>query len=233
MSSLLHLDSSASTEADSISRRLTALFAEAWRRRHQHGSYRYRDLAVDPIPLVGPGYCSLGIRVQQHGTPPPDQVDALVGDPDEQREWALTRPLINELLAADTVLIGSPMYNLSVPAALKAWIDRITFPGAYTDPATGLNRLRHTRVVVALARGSSYRPGAPREGLDFQEPYLRAYFGNLGVSRPNLHLITADLTRAAQIPAMARFEPVAADSLASARVQLAALATEPRALVKG
>ena len=84
--------------------------------------------------------------------------------------------LITELLTADTVLLGTPMYNFSVPASLKAWIYRSTFPGAFTDPESGDRLLCDTRVVVVTARGGSYGPGTPREGFDFQMPYLRAYF---------------------------------------------------------
>jgi FMN-dependent NADH-azoreductase len=104
-------------------------------------------------------------------------VAALVESPAEKGEWALTRPLITELLGADTVLIGAPMYNFSVPAALKAWIDRVTFPGAFTDPDTGDSLLHGTTVVVITARGGAYGPGTPRQAWDFHTPYLRAYFG--------------------------------------------------------
>ena len=221
---LLHLDASPSRLADSVSRQLTALFADAWRERHGTGGYRYRDLTADPVPLTGAAYAALGQRVERHGTVPLDKVAGLAVDADEEREWALTLPLISELLAADTVLIGTPMYNLSVPAAMKAWIDRVAFPGAYTDPASGEQLLGGTRVVVVTARGGSYGPGSPREGMDFQLPYLRAYFGGLGVDGERLHLVNADLTRAADIPALARFQEFAAVSLAAATAEVTALA---------
>jgi FMN-dependent NADH-azoreductase len=96
------------------------LFANTWRALHGSAGYRYRDLAADPVPSLNTAYCTLGRRVERHGLVPPARVAALVESPTEKREWALTRPLITELLAADTVLIGAPMYNFSVPAALKA-----------------------------------------------------------------------------------------------------------------
>ncbi|QMU75819.1 NAD(P)H dehydrogenase [Streptacidiphilus sp. PB12-B1b] len=221
---LLHLDASPSRSADSVSRQLTALFADAWRERHGSSGYRYRDVAADPVPLTGGAYATLGRRVERHGAVPLDTVAELVADADEEREWALTLPLISELLAADTVLIGTPMYNLSVPAAMKAWIDRVTFPGAYTDPATGEHLLARTRVVVVTARGGSYGPGTPREGMDFQLPYLRCYFRGLGVAESRLYLVNADLTRAADIPALAGFQGLAAASLAAATAEVTALA---------
>lgn len=125
--SLLHLDSSAARFHDSVSKQLTALFADTWRGLHDGAGYRYRDLAADPVPLVTSAFVTLGQRVQRHGGVPPAEVSVLTEGPAEEREWTLTLPLITELLATDTVLIGVPMYNFSVPAALKAWIDRVTF----------------------------------------------------------------------------------------------------------
>lgn len=80
------------------------------------------------------------------------------------------------------MLIGAPMYNYSVPAVLKARIDRMSFPGAFIDPHTGQSLLRDTKVVVIIARGGAYGAGGPREGWDFQTPYLRTYFGKHGVT---------------------------------------------------
>ncbi|MEV7802992.1 NAD(P)H-dependent oxidoreductase [Microbispora sp. NPDC088329] len=224
MFSLLHVDSSASLPGDSVTRRLTASFAEAWCRRHGRGGYRYRDLAADPVPLVSHAYTTLGRRVERHGLVPPARVAAMTADPAEEREWALTLPLIDELLAARTVLIGCPMYNFTVPAALKAWIDRVTFPGAYVDPATGDSRLRGTTVIVVTARGGAYGPGTPREGFDFQTPYLRAYLRNLGVAEENLHVVQAEMTRAGDVPELARFRELGDRSLADAFAAVRVLA---------
>ncbi|MFJ3214459.1 FMN-dependent NADH-azoreductase [Kitasatospora sp. NPDC086801] len=222
---LLHLDSSIS-HGDSVSRALTARFAAAWRARHgAAGRYVHRDLAAEPVAAIGAGYALLGRRVERKGTIPVADVAALAEGPDEEHEWSLTHPLIDRLLAADTVLLGVPMYNLTVPATLKAWIDRISFPGVYTDPATGESLLRHTRVVVAAARGGGYGPGTPREAFDFQTPYLRAYFARLGVPAEQLHVVPAELTRADDVPALAGLRPLAAKSLADAEAALDALAT--------
>ena len=225
MTSLLHLDSSHS--GDSVSRRLTALFAATWRGLHGSAGYRYRDLAADPVPLVKPAFVTLGQRVESRGIIPCDGVAALADGPAEQREWALTRPLIEELLGADTVLFGVPMYNFSVPASLKAWIDRVTFPGVFTDPDTGDSLLRGTRAVVVTARGGGYGPNTPRAGFDFQEPYLRAYLSNLGVAGADQHFVHAEWTRSGDIPALARFRELTASSLAAARTAVTELAACP------
>ncbi|MGH3673515.1 MAG: FMN-dependent NADH-azoreductase [Pseudonocardiaceae bacterium] len=226
MRSLLHLDSSAGMPGGSVSRQLASLFADTWRELYPGGDYRYRDLVADPISPLVPAYTTLGRRVQRHGGVPPSRVAALVEGIAEEREWALTLPLVTELLAAGTVLIGVPMYNFSVPAALKAWIDRVTFPGAYVDPDTGAPLLRDTRVVLAIARGGGYGPGTPREAFDFQIPYLRAYFGNLGVAETGLSVVRAELTVSDIVPNLAGFRDLAASSLAAARAEMVALATE-------
>ncbi|MFD8757045.1 FMN-dependent NADH-azoreductase [Kitasatospora sp. NPDC059577] len=213
---LLHLDSSISP-AGSVSRALTDRFATAWRARHgRTARYRYRDLAADPVPAVRAAYDALGRRAEHKGPLPLQDVATLADGPDETREWALSRPLIDELRTADTLLLGSPMYNFTVSTGLKAWIDRVSFPGAYLDPDTGERLLRDTRVVVVAVRGGGYGPGTPREHFDFQLPYLRAYFGNLGIAAEHLHVVTAELTRAADVPALNGLEPLAAESLAAA-----------------
>ncbi|GHJ40386.1 FMN-dependent NADH-azoreductase [Streptomyces sp. TS71-3] len=153
-------------------------------------------------------------------------VAALAETDDEAREWALTEPLINEVRAAHTLLIGSPMYNFSVPATLKAWIDRLTFPAAFHAPGTGASVLDGTRVVAVLSRGGAYGPGTPRNGHDFQAPYLRTYFTNLGVPEDRLHIVKAEMTIAGLVPELARFQGFAADSLEAARTAVRSLATD-------
>ncbi|BBA98869.1 putative acyl carrier protein phosphodiesterase [Actinacidiphila reveromycinica] len=226
MASLLHLDSSADGSGDAVSRRLTALFARTWQARHRDAgrrcSYRYRDLAADPVPPLDTAYCALGRRAEQHGFPPPAGVPALLGGPAEARAWALTRPLVDELLAADTVLIGAPMYNYAVSALLKAWIDRVSFPGTFVRPDGTASPLAATRVVVVATRGGGYGAGTPLAGHDFQTPYLRAYFGKQGVAAEHVHVVSAEWTLAELVPDLADRREQAAASLAVARDQVAA-----------
>jgi FMN-dependent NADH-azoreductase len=240
MTSLLHLDSSADSGADAwagsgadgsggaVSRGLTALFARTWQARQRETgrryAYRYRDLAADPVPPLDSAYCALGRRVERQGFPPPDGVPALVEGAAEQRAWALTRPLVDELLAADTVLVGAPMYNYAVSALLKAWIDRVSFPGAFGRAGTAGCRLGGTRVVVVATRGGGYRPGTPEAAQDFQTPYLRAYFTRQGVAPENVHVVTAEWTLAGVLPHLAGRQGAAGASLAAARAQLVAYA---------
>ena len=91
--------------------------------------------------------------------------------------------VLDEFLAADTVVIGAPMYNFTLPTQLKAWIDRILVAGKtfrYTENgpeglATG------KRVIVALARGGFYNRGSPASALEHLETYLRGIFNFIGI----------------------------------------------------
>jgi len=91
--------------------------------------------------------------------------------------------VIDEFLAADTVVIGAPMYNFTLPSQLKAWLDRILVAGKtfrYTENGPeGLAGGK--RVVVALARGGFYDAGSPASSLEHLETYLRGVFNFIGI----------------------------------------------------
>ena len=91
--------------------------------------------------------------------------------------------VLDEFLAADTVVIGAPMYNFTLPTQLKAWVDRILIAGKtfrYTaDGPEGLAGGR--RVIVALARGGIYDAGSPAAALEHLETYLRGVFNFIGI----------------------------------------------------
>ena len=91
--------------------------------------------------------------------------------------------VIDEFLAADTVVIGAPMYNFTLPSQLKAWLDRILVAGKtfrYTENGPeGLAGGK--RVVIALARGGFYDAGSPASSLEHLETYLRGVFNFIGI----------------------------------------------------
>ena len=91
--------------------------------------------------------------------------------------------VLDEFLAADTVVIGAPMYNFTLPTQLKAWIDRIVVAGKtfrYTENGPeGLAGGK--RVIIALARGGFYSEGSPAAALEHLESYLRGVFNFIGV----------------------------------------------------
>ncbi len=90
---------------------------------------------------------------------------------------------VEEFLAADTVVIGAPMYNFTLPTQLKAWIDRIAIAGRtfrYTESGP-VGLAGGKRVIIAVARGGFYHEGAPAAGLEHLETYLRGAFNFIGV----------------------------------------------------
>jgi FMN-dependent NADH-azoreductase len=190
MSHLLHIDSSASPS--STSRELADAFRTVWTQENPRGIVTYRDLSADPVPHLTTAGISAGFV------------------PEEKR----SQELIEELLAADTVLVSTPMYNWSIPSTLKAWIDQvvvsdrtITFDGS---PGPLANRA----ATIVASYGGGYMPGAPREGADHCSPYLQTVFGTgFGMQ---VEIITAQLGFAFRVPAMANLREVAEQSRAAA-----------------
>jgi FMN-dependent NADH-azoreductase len=90
---------------------------------------------------------------------------------------------LEEFLAADTIVIGAPMYNFTLPTQLKAWIDRIVVAGrTFRYTANGPEGLAGgKRVIIALARGGFYHEGAPAASLEHLETYLRGVFNFIGI----------------------------------------------------
>jgi FMN-dependent NADH-azoreductase len=214
MAQLLHLDASMRWSG-SVSRELSAAYARAWREAHPDGTYTYRDLAVDPVPHLDQASHTAA------ATPDEDHTD-------EQRAgWKISSELIDELVAADTVLLGVPMYNFSIPSTLKAWLDRIVTPRTVVDRETGQGPLAGKRVVVTASRGGSYAPGTPRESFEFQERYLRTVLSQVGLDQ-NLTFVNAEMTLAGTVPALAQFQDIAAESLRNAHRTARQLAVETR-----
>ena len=91
--------------------------------------------------------------------------------------------VLDEFLAADTIVIGAPMYNFTLPSQLKAWIDRILIAGkTFHYTANGPEGLAGgRRVIVALARGGFYDANSPAASLEHLETYLRGVFNFIGI----------------------------------------------------
>jgi FMN-dependent NADH-azoreductase len=91
--------------------------------------------------------------------------------------------VLDEFLAADTIVIGAPMYNFTLPTQLKSWLDRILIAGktfAYGENGpVGLAGGR--RVIIALARGGIYNAGSPAAALEHLETYLTGVFNFIGI----------------------------------------------------
>jgi FMN-dependent NADH-azoreductase len=166
---LLHIDSSA--KKHSVSRNSTAGFIEVWRRAYPHGEVIERDLATGVVPHITDEWVGAMYT-------PADQ-----RSPMQHMELGLSDKLIGELREADVILIGSPMYNYTISAPLKGWIDMVVRAGETVDfshrPPVGL--LHGKKVVVVTSRGGSYAPGTATAPFDFQEPYLRHILGQMGL----------------------------------------------------
>lgn len=167
---LLRIDSSA--RRNSISRQLTQKFVEIWKKENPGGEVIDRDLAITSLPLITDEW-----MLAAHS-------DLAALTPAQRETLSISDRLVDELLAADTIVIGAPMYNLTVSAPLKAWIDQIVRAGRTVlwsaSGAEGV--LKGKKVVVLTSRGGSFRPGTPTAQYDHQEPYLRHILGFIGLT---------------------------------------------------
>lgn len=155
---LLHLDASPLGQ-HSVSRQLTSALVARLAQEHAGLDLTYRDLAAQPIP---------------HWTPVVDAASEAA---------QLSEAVMAEFLAADVIVIGAPMYNFSISSQLKAWIDRVLVAGkTFSYSEAGPKGLAGgKRVIVASTRGGIYSSG-PAAGMDFQESYLRAALGFIGIA---------------------------------------------------
>ncbi|UIN23485.1 FMN-dependent NADH-azoreductase [Herbaspirillum frisingense] len=178
MSTLLHIDSSART-GGSISRQLTASFAQQWQAKNPGGKIVHRDLAANTLPHLSESLMGAYFT-------PADARSAEQADVIKQSD-----ALVDELLAADTIVIGVPMYNFAPPSTLKAWIDHVfragrTFKYGETGPV-GL--VTGKKAVIILSRGGKYSEG-PMEALDFHGKYLKSALGFIGIT--DVELVIAE-----------------------------------------
>lgn len=167
---LLRIDSSA--RRNSVSRQLTARFAEAWQQENPDGIVIERDLAATALPHITDEW-----------------VHAVYSDPatltaEQKRVLQLSDELVEELVQADTIVIGAPMYNFAIPAPLKAWIDQVVRVGKTVLFANAGPQgiLKGKKVYVVTSRGGAFRPGTPTERFDYQEPYLRHILAFIGLT---------------------------------------------------
>jgi FMN-dependent NADH-azoreductase len=221
MPHLLHLDSSAAL-SNSRSRQITATFAEAWRGRGPQYTVTYRDLHAQPLPHLADAALHWPPRLRPAGGEGAGGT-AGAGQAAFGAAQALQDELITELLAADVLLVGVPMYNYSMPSALKAWIDHIHVPGRTASFDTPTQPLAGRPAVIVSSSGASYDTGSPTEGWDHAIPVLRLILGTaLGM---NLEVIGTSLTLAETVPALA-------DQLDRSRAELSAAHEEAAAAAR-
>ena len=170
MTNILIVNSSPNPD-NSVSRALTAQFAEQFQTAKPDSRVTQRDVGLTPIPHVDQD------MVNAYYTPPEDWSAEQVG------VLALSDTIVNEVEAADIIVIGSPMHNFGITSGLKAWIDhlaRVGRPFNYTENGP-VGTLGGRKVFVITARGGWYHEGAPAAAMDMQEPFLRTVLGFVGL----------------------------------------------------
>ena len=190
---LLHLDASARPGGSdkhphgSHTRRLSARFVSRWRALRPSDPVVYRDIGrAPPAPVTG------------------DWIHAAFTPAERREPWmeealAPSDRLVDELLEADLIVAGVPMYNFGVPAGFKAWIDNIVRVGRTFgfdraragDPYWPLLADMDKQLVVLGSRGDhGYAPGGRIEAMNHVEPSIRTAFGYIGITR--MHAVAAE-----------------------------------------
>jgi FMN-dependent NADH-azoreductase len=169
----------------SQSRKLTAAFVEHWKNIHVDAAICFRDLGNVHVPHIDEQWIAAAFK------------PAAARSAEEIESLRVSNSYIAELREADVIVLGSPMYNWSIPSTLKAYIDQIMRvnetwklnPANPLNPYVGL--LQNKTLVLLLSRGSQgYEKGGYNEHMNFQSTYLKTVFGIIGIS--DVHVITID-----------------------------------------
>ena len=171
---LLHIDSSI-LGANSVSRELSAAVVARFQSLHGDLEVIRRDLIETPVAHLTGAYLAGQSADVQH-------------DQAMQEELTLGGAVLAEFMAADIVVVGSPLYNLTIPSQLKAWMDRIVVAGkTFRYTPNGPEGLVHgKRLVLVLSRGGFYGPTSPRHSFEHGESYLKSMFTFIGLAHPDV-----------------------------------------------
>lgn len=201
MPTLLQLDSSGDLET-SRTRALTRAFADVWRERGNTYTVVRRDLHTQPLPHLVSTAQHWPVRLRGGVEVPPD-LDLL------QQE------ILDELLAADAVVVGAPMYNYGIAATLKAWIDLIHVPGTTAAFDIDSRPMAGRPAVIVTARGG---PSGPEDAYVIG-PLTAVLEGGLGMT---VSSVSTTRTLADRVPDL---DPaLAAAELENARRDVARIA---------
>ena len=170
MKKILHIISSPKGEY-SFSNKLGNAIIEQLKAAHPGSSVQVRDLTKNPFPHLEEATLAAFFAPVAEQTP---AHKAALQHSDEATA---------ELLGADIIVIGTPLWNFGIPSVLKAWVDHIARAGLtfkYTE--TGVEGLvKDKTVYIALASGGIYSAG-PMQGYDFASTYLKGLLGFLGMT---------------------------------------------------
>lgn len=151
-----------------MSRGLTRNFVAAWRAQHPDGRVVQRDLMQTALPYITMPW--LGAYFT-----PPDR-----HTPEMAAQLRLSDELVAELLAADHLAIGTPVYNYNIPAVLKSYVDHIVRKGK-TLGFTGEGLVHGKRATILMASGGVYTEGSPIRDRDIATQYLRLILKVIGI----------------------------------------------------
>ena len=162
---------------NSASRAMTQAYVDRFRAGHPEAKVIERDLASNPLPPM-----SSALLPYYAGQA--DLADAEI--------TALSRALIAELEASEIIVLGLPMYNFTVPASLKTWMDYVVCVGKtfrYTEAGPVGLLTPGKQVMAFVASGGVYSEG-PAAAMDFMIPYLKTVLSLIGVS--NVQVVRAE-----------------------------------------
>ncbi|MBB5059112.1 FMN-dependent NADH-azoreductase [Granulicella aggregans] len=183
MATLLNIQTSP-RGSGSLSRILSQDFVTKWKKTHDDGKVVLRDLAEGGLPFVDMPWIG-GIFL------PPEQRSV-----EQQDGLKISDELVAELFAADHILIGTPMYNFTVPANLKAWIDLIVRPRVtHSGPPERKGLVTGKRCTIIIASGGVYDEGLPASASDYESGYLKRILAFIGIS--DVEVVMAGGTAAA------------------------------------
>ena len=160
----------------SITRQLTTRFTESWRAANPDGRVLHRDLGLNPPPPVNEDWIAAA------STAPAERGDTANGT------LRVSESLIEEIDAADTILLGTPIYNFGMPAQLKAFFDQIvrvgrTFESTPEAAEPYRPMLSPKPVIVVVSAGTAaMHPGGALAHLNFLEPHLRTVLAFIGLT---------------------------------------------------
>jgi FMN-dependent NADH-azoreductase len=196
---ILHID--CSPRQESHSRRLSAAIVERLLEVAPDASISRRDLGAEPLPHTSADYAFALSTPATLAAPPEGAVD-------------LSEALIQEVEATDVIVIGTPMYNFTIPSVLKAWIDQILRVDRTmkSTPAGKLGMLRDRPVFIGVASGAVFS-GERANQPDFLTPYLTVVLNSIGLKTLQFLPLQATAFLNEDNAALAREQAVAAIDL--------------------
>lgn len=176
MPTLLQVDSSP-MGSDCITRRLTREFVQHWKQKYPQGQVIYRDVANTVIPVIQPLWVAANYTPEEARTV------------EQQKVLELSDLFVNELQLAGEYVLGVPMHNWGPAASFKLWTDQLVRFGktVLSTPSGTRGALRSKQVTFVIAAGRRYDAASEDIKKDHLRPWLKSFFGNLGIERMHFH----------------------------------------------